>query len=485
MRLMKNYISIIAIIGLMSGLLSSCSEYFSPGADNFQKEEDNFKNYTTSRASVNGLYTQMQDLMNAYVVLGELRGDMLKVSGQANEDLRALYEMEYTPDNAYSPRRQAFKVISGCNDVLAHFRELTQEGTTYDEQLRHMQAEVTVMRAWTYFFLLRTYDQVPYITKNYAAQDASQAFDQWLTEQGGDPVTVGQLVNSVNSVMGDFNPSKVSETGFFNMASAYGLLGEMYLWSDQYAQAAGTLEQAIDAGSGERFILDADLEKDAWANIFKGDETANDEIMTKIVFNKGEKQENELLSLFSSIAVNGAQLKPVAGVSDWFETDHRKQVTFYNQDEEVAKYTRNREHGYQSDMPVILYRAADLHLMLAEAHNRMQHFDTALELLNNGCDSLFTPSSKGIRGRVDLGSISLEDTTDPEKMLDLEEKILQERAREMAYEGKRWYDILRIAKRRDDPSMVVELMKQKYPEEYHGKVESFYQSAANWYLPFK
>lgn len=484
MRLMKKYISIIAIFGLIGCLLSSCSEYFSPGADNFQEEGDNFKNYTTSRASVNGLYTQMQDLMDAYVVQGELRGDMLSVSDQAGEDLQAIYDMELNPENAYSPRRQAFKVISGCNDVLTHFEELLEQGTTYDEQLRHMQAEVTVLRSWTYFFLLRTYDQVPYITSDYAADNTDQAFDKWVNAQASNPVTIDKLVSSVNSIIGDLDPSRMQETSFFNLASAYGLLGEMYLWNDQYNQAASSLQQAIHVGNGERFILDADLEESAWANIFKGDETANDEIITKIVFNKGEKQENELLPLFSSIAVNGPQLKPAPGISEWFETDHRKQATLF-QDSEVAKYTRNREHGYQSDMPVILYRAADLHLMLAEAHNRMHNFDTALDLLNNGSDSLFTPSSKGVRGRVDLGSVTAEGADDQQRMLDLEDKILQERAREMAFEGKRWFDILRIAQRRNDPDMIVERMKTKYPESYYGSVENFYQDPANWYFPFK
>lgn len=485
MKSMKRYILTITILSLMAGAISSCGEYFTPGTEDLQSEQDNFKTYNTSRATVNGLYTQLQDLMDPYVVLGELRGDMLTVSSQAGEDLQAIHQMEYSPDNDYFPRREAFQLISGCNDVLGHFSELLGKGTTYDEKIRHMRAEVKVMRAWTYFFLMRTYQQVPYITSDYAEANAGEPFEDWLASHGSDPATIVKLIGSVEGVIQDFDPTKVNKPGFFNLASGYALLGELYLWDNQYNQAAVALEEAIRVGNGERYILDSDLEEESWGNIFKGDETANDEIITKVLFNKGEKQENQLLTLFSSVAPNGRQLVPADDAEHIFQSDYRRAVTFYDENSEVSKYTRNREHGYQSDMPVILYRAADLHLMLAEAYNRMHDFNTALELVNNGCDSLFTPASKGVRGRLSLGELSVDGSTTQEKMLDLEEKILQERARELAYEGNRWFDILRIAERRSSPSMMVEMMKDKYPEESHAEVESFYQDPANWYLPFK
>lgn len=106
---------------------------------------------------------------------------------------------------------------------------------------------------------------------------------------------------------------------------------------------------------------------------------------------------------------------------------------------------------YETDAPIILYRAAYLHLMYAEAVNRIGDPDFAIKLSNTGYaqsvitltgEKLYNAQSKGIRARAGLSALTLGST---EKQAQAEGFIRDERIREMAFEGKRWESLVRYA----------------------------------------
>jgi hypothetical protein len=70
----------------------------------------------------------------------------------------------------------------------------------------------------------------------------------------------------------------------------------------------------------------------------------------------------------------------------------------------------------------------------------------------------------------------------------LESQLIDEAALELAYEGHRWPDLLRIAIRRDDPSFIADKVYAKLQKS--GKQGEADQARAqllarNWFLPFK
>ncbi len=485
MRSMNSKYFIIRVLGvvILAFSLTGCDDFFDPDINTALSEENNYSDFLTTRSTVNGLYALMQDYMDAYVIGGELRGDLLTTTSQASASLQQLNNLQWEADNPYLGRLEAFRIISNANDVLSNLNRLIAEGTTYTDELLNMHAEAVTLRAWVYFQLMRTYDQVPYITENHAASDEADAIIDFYSNVSANPVQIESLIESVNEVLPHFLLSRVSNGHFFNLASANALLGEMYLWKDDYANAISTLRAAVETGDTWRFILDADLQNNRWVNLFKGDESATDDIMTKIIFDVAEKQENELLNAFSSVSPQGYHLKPTTKIQEMITNTHRIAGTFKNSNE-VGKYTRSLDDPFISDMPVILFRAGDVHLMLAEAYNRMGHVDIALQLLNNGSDSLFTNFSRGIRGRVGLPPVGITADNLQDSILVTEELILDEKAREMAFEGKRWFDILRVAERRDDPDYLIDLMIQKYGSENEPVVAAFFGNKQNWYVSF-
>jgi hypothetical protein len=90
-----------------------------------------------------------------------------------------------------------------------------------------------------------------------------------------------------------------------------------------------------------------------------------------------------------------------------------------------TKYTDDRV----SDNDIIMYRLADIYLMKAEAFAALSNTDSAVAYLNK------------VRGRAGNGDYA--GATDK---LSLEKEILDERGRELFFENKRWFDLVRFHK---------------------------------------
>jgi hypothetical protein len=69
----------------------------------------------------------------------------------------------------------------------------------------------------------------------------------------------------------------------------------------------------------------------------------------------------------------------------------------------------------------------------------------------------------------------------------MENAIISEAALELAFEGNRWPDLLRIAIRRNDPSFLANKVADKLTAEGSADAELVRQRLTNpdnWYLPF-
>ena len=69
-----------------------------------------------------------------------------------------------------------------------------------------------------------------------------------------------------------------------------------------------------------------------------------------------------------------------------------------------------------------------------------------------------------------------------EKQDYLEDKILEEKAREMAFEGERFYDLVRIAKRRGDPAVLADRVAGKFSGVKAEQIRQHLMNEHNWYI---
>ncbi len=61
---------------------------------------------------------------------------------------------------------------------------------------------------------------------------------------------------------------------------------------------------------------------------------------------------------------------------------------------------------------------------------------------------------------------------------------MDERARECAFEGGRFYDLMRVAKRRNDPSFLAKIVSEKYPSGQREQIYNYLLDENNWYINY-
>jgi hypothetical protein len=193
----------------------------------------------------------------------------------------------------------------------------------------------------------------------------------------------------------------------------------------------------------------------------------------------------------------------------------------------IWKYSIGRDI-YSEDANYIIYRAAGIHLWLAEvytfwAFERASGVSTflsnALNIVNDGSNYATSDSRRqlGVRGRVGFADwkfasgyrliwddrlkignivydrdpvtnevIGYRDFTNNSFQLQLylEEQIMKERARELGFEGERFYDLMRVAKRRNDPSFLAEKVSAKYPPGERDRIYNLLMDESNWYIDY-
>lgn len=171
-----------------------------------------------------------------------------------------------------------------------------------------------------------------------------------------------------------------------------------------------------------------------------------------------------------------------------------------------------------------LYRAEKLHLRYAEAANRDNQHLIANAILNNGIARAFNPDNLDVN-TADVTNAMRTDKSFPydfnarqgqfpyyrdnwyrgggvrngranlivapvvgDSLISIENNIIDEAALCLAYEGNRWEDLVRIARRRNDPAFLADKIYDKLNQEGNAEateVRTKLMNPNNWYLPFK
>ena len=566
MRFRKLSIYAVSVL-IAAGSLSSCKKLVEVTPEGVIEEKNAYQNVYDANAAVIGAYGKFMNLAASYVILNELRADLLTTTDGANEYLRQLNEHNVQDNNPYASPKPFYEVIVNCNDVLYNFgimlRDKKMKQTEYD--MRY--SDITALRTWVYLQLGIHFGDIPYFVQPLANNEDIRSVSQMSK------TTFSELINKLIATMEALpylNPYTASPAlvttvdgyttnNFFINKKA--ILGELYLWrsqNDDYRKAAQMFKDVLETGgAGQLYNLRmtgsskadnndlavgyvryreedenmlVDNNSQGWRSIFARGQDAlfNYEWIWFLPFdNTLFKPENPFINLFSSRG-GSYLLKPSqAAMKLWdsevqknnFPYDARGKVFSYRtlgNQPVVMKYLYNYLNGtgfaplnpLEKKGKWFLYRAAALHLEFAEAANRDNRHALADRLLNQGfLNSNYNYSesypynfdgrksdnpriaadwcmNNGIRGRANLYSAPVTgDST-----ISLENNIINEGGLELAYEGKRWPDLVRVALRRNDPAFLADkiydkLLKENNPQA--AAVRAKLMNKANWYLPFK
>lgn len=494
-----------------------CSDdFFNEKAGDRITPDQHYNSLVDANVSLRGAIIYLQDYMPNLIMLDGLRSDAMDVTSNADQYLEEINNHIFTKDNPYTDPSDLYKVIVNVNEVLHNIDQIAANDKNYDELTAHAYKGALIgLRAWTYLTLVRLYNQAAYFETNMVSVPENLTQITMSKEVIID-LLIEQLLPYIHdNTTGD----QTIELRIDHYMNNKAILGELYLEQNNYPEAIKYLKLACESYLDQpaQYKVDRTYRDAAWSTIFFNAQSNQLENISVIPYSRAEDQFNPLPdwmgynkqfmvkpttalvdSFMSQISLAGAPVDWYRGIGITFDfniTEWINDSTYIFQPY-ITKYAIDQNDPSSSD--IIISRAADVHLLLAEAYNRLGDPTSqayALMLLNDGVNAKnpkpaqFTrwSGNLGIRGRVYLQSrVIPEDLPADSVLLLIEDYIMAERAMELAFEGKRWFDLVRIAERRNDPSYLADKVAAKFAgtgkyNEIHAKL----MNPANWYLPFE
>lgn len=499
-------IALYAVVG------TSCSDdIFDQDAGTRISPDKHYRTMEDLYSSINGTLGLMQKPTANLILADGLLSDAMNTTSNADLYMREIENHSFSATNPYIDMAQFYKVIVNINEILNNIDKVAKLNPVNLDSfnLHYAKGGLIAYRSYIYLTLCRIYGKAVMINQDLSASPENHNAS-FISKADMTDMLINQLLPYV------YTGTK-GELEIKNMVNIKAVLGELYLEKNDYSNAVTYLKLAAESYINDNtqyslFKVDGALLKDKWKNIFyssantldvylKLNNDANREVglenLFVIGFNERSGQRNPVAEWSKNY-----QVTPSGSLVSRFESQSAKGDLFrgntitykYNADKSaiyVNKYSLDEVYPYSA--PIIISRAADIHLLLAEALNRSGNSIQALALVNTGFKDLsprpaefsFWRNNIGIRKRVALNAKPDPAIADPTAlMLAVEDIILEERSMELAFEGKRWFDLVRIATRRNDPDYLASRVAAKFTDP--GKaasIRSLLSNPANWYLP--
>lgn len=492
---LKNKIYLIIAVFAVIFTSTSCEDIFEQKAGNKITPELHYQTKIDLEISMIGVLSPLQQGMPKLIIMDGLLSDMMNETSNIDVNMQAINEHVLDAGNPYLNTSDFYKVIINANEVLNHVDDITLHDPTFDEfYIKQYKNALIGMRSWAYFTLAKLHGEVAYIPDNMA-----KIPDTKLTYIKKDAI----MDTLISQMLPYLHLDKELDELYFELyVNTKALIGEIYLEKNDYANAATYLKLAMESyGNGTiTYKVDRTFTKDSWKLIFANADGNLDENISVVPFKSTDGQVNpvtkwclyndEYLVKPSNVIVDlfNSQ-KPLKG--DNGDVFRGLGISFdtINGEYFINKYSIDENEPYGSD--IIISRAADIHLLLAEALNRMGDHTNALILLNNGFNSASKVPTEyrlwnkglGIRGRAYLANRTVPDDV-ANKTEFIEDLIIEERAMELAFEGKRYFDLMRIARRRGNTDYLASRVAKKFSDPNHAsEIKHYLWGEETWYIP--
>ena len=529
-----NKIKCVAVASMGILALSSCEDFLTITPSDKTVLEEYWKSKDDVDQMVSGAYKYMEagGMIERFIVWGEFRSDEVEKSKTiTNNSLDNIAAVNMLPGNGYNSWADFYKVINTCNLVLEHSPEVMQIDPNFTQgDYDVVRAQMLALRSLCYFYLVRTFRDVPY------TETAYENTDQILTGPQYAPAVVLQhciddLKEAEGKIYryGTFGTGDWRNYGLFNRDAVDALLADIYLWRGSMTKNPADYQECVNyankviqsrdnyynqnlsSGSGmmessqdnpyhlidaENVMLQIFKNGNSRESIFElqfaGTSSYSNEQLAVNYF--GEKSGSSVGRLTGS-QIMGSIASGANGISDYsmfFTTlDYRFWNSCYNvnnADEtnfDVRKMVsaasssgsgtitptpeakaESRSFGYSSTVGVnwIVYRFTDVLLMKAEALVQLadENDENALRQAYNIVKAV---NDRSLYHGTTLATDSLK-FADYSSKTNMEKLCLAERGRELCFEGKRWYDMVRYCYRHMEG---VDINKMLYEIDPNGK----------------
>ena len=488
--------------------LTACNDFLTIYPTDRIVAEDFWKKKSDVDQMVDGCYLSMIDrsIQESAIMWGAYRSDeLVKLEDYNDNTLDNISAVILLPTNRYATWSNFYKVINNCNVVLNHAPEVMIEDPEFTEgDYQVVRAQMLALRSLCYFYLVRAFRDVPLTERS--CEDDSQVE---LLPQSAPDVVLQKCLDDLEEARGyimksgSYGRTDWRNWGYMTRDAVHALMADIYLWRAAMNHSQADYQQAIAFSDS---VINA---KDAYYNLYKEvDITSKEEdryhledgdIALQSIFgsNGGNSRESILewqyngrnnsntalenyyyktnnsanapsilmaSSIFNSVATNANTAE--AQKLYLSKNDYRFWNNVYDANNEEAQQMSIRKMVESSPTAVavtstvgpakstsrsydefrqnwIVYRLTDVMLMQAEA---------LVETAANDSDRVTLEKAFNLVHAVNKRSMA-KNATDTLKFEnfkskdDMELLVLAERERELCFEGKRWFDLMRYSYR--------------------------------------
>lgn len=521
-RKLTNGITVVGYCLLVIGL-ASCSDFL----DILPMNDVVLENYWTEKGDVtsvrNSCYESLihQDAMSRIGIWGELRSDNMFAGANIPNDVSEILKENLLSSNPYCNWSKLYECINRCNIVCHYAPKVQAIDPNYSEaEMRADVAEVSALRALCYFYLIRTFRDVPYTrepsiddTQNYIlpATDFEDVLDSLITnlESVKDDAVRRFELDRVNGSYYSFpnvNSSRITRVAI------WGLLADLYLWKQDWDNAIKYADMVINFKRQQYdelkervgdikeiglidevpLILESpdgsgDVGGNAYDAIF-GDGNSFESLF-ELYFSSSQNQSNSWVSnyygsnntpngrLRGNALTFGTSILDVIqnNVSLFKSTDGRFYECFRIEGTtlNIGKYV-NSSVSYKTKS-VTNEKNLDLHTNIRGNDNAPWIFYRLTEMLLIKAEALVERNMEGdMEAAFDMVNIvnkranNLSQSLKKEDYINtknqMENLVFDERRREFMFEGKRWFDLVRRSRREGNTAYLVAAVKSKYEQ---------------------
>lgn len=435
--------------------------------------ETYFTDVASVEVAMNGVYARLHHrffLAREASLQIMLRSDMVDIGDRGTRQERIdhnLFTDIADNGNTIVAWGAMWDIVSACN--LTIFGASIADGN--QDRLSVLSGQAHFIRALTYYHLVRQFGPVIYIDEPVSDVAALSS----ASPNSVDEIYEGIISDLIfaKSVL----PNTVSNKSIPSKAAASAYLASVYLTTEDYAKALTEAEEIITNKATYNLDLDPDFQNlFHYANVKNSNEPIY--VLDFIGLSQATNWTTDYLAPLTGISGNQAYshqggwsvMVPALSVyNTWNGQDYRRAVSFdttavrstlnggnpvdYTQFSLVDPINPNRPHiakyhrfpgentsanGRESELDYQLMRYAEVLLIAAEA---------AVEQGDNGKARTYLNE---VRARARNGAVNGDNVKYPPSAVPADHTgtvtvndVLEERRLELAFEGKRWYDIVR------------------------------------------
>ena len=140
----KNWLPGLLVI--LPCLFFSCKKILDKQPESSLAADQVYRNVFDADAAITGIYGKLMGLAKQYVILNELRADLMDVTDNADADLREISNHSVSANNPYADPGPFYSLINNCNDVLKNFNIMLAQKKFKDIEYQQRYSDVGAIR---------------------------------------------------------------------------------------------------------------------------------------------------------------------------------------------------------------------------------------------------------------------------------------------------------------------------------------------------